>query len=120
MAIWKNPFSQNSAEPSTLNYPALDFTIEPGSDGYISEDSLDLILTLCKEGLDSQIEGIKQMTARCGSILAQSISLTSASLGAAYLGLSETNYSKKSEHTWFYGPWPQRRFFGLYRRYSRQ
>ena len=73
------------------DFPTLDLTLLPDEPGYISDESIDIILDLTKVGLTSQIEGARQMTTRCGSMLTQSVSLASASIGAACFGLSNAS-----------------------------
>jgi hypothetical protein len=69
--------------PEEITWPDFDLGDDEKDPNYVHPDNIKLLLDLTEESLKSQIEGVRQMFSRLGTVLAQASALTSVALGAA-------------------------------------
>ena len=67
-----------------ITWPDFELGNDETQPDYIHPENIKLLLDLTEEALKSQIEGVRQMFSRLGTVLAQASALTSISFAAAF------------------------------------
>ncbi len=69
-------------------------------DGYVHPENIKLLLDLTQDALKSQIEGVRQMFSRLGTVLAQASALASASAGVVAWLITHPVADRPAWFTW--------------------
>ena len=83
-----------------ITWPEVDLGDDENQPDYVHPENVKLLLELTEESLKSQIEGVRQMFSRLGTILAQASTLTSVAFAAAFWLLTHPVTDRPAWMTW--------------------